>query len=214
MREAENYNRYLVDLILDHGQVGRRVVDFGAGAGTFAERVAALGLEVTAVEPDDHLRGLLAERGIRAVAAVADLADRSFDYAYTLNVLEHIEDDVAALRDLHALVAGGLLVYVPAFPILYTSMDAKVGHVRRYTRASLTACVSAAGYRIEKVAYADSLGFFATLLFKAAGNRSGDVNPSMLRLYDRFVFPVSRLVDKLMGHWFGKNLLLVARKPA
>ena len=132
-----------------------------------------------------------------------------------LNVLEHIEDDAAALRELHRkLVPGGrLLVYVPAFQVLYTSMDRKVGHLRRYTRATLIAAVTAAGFAVEHSRYADSLGFFATLVFKLFGNARGTLDRHGIRLYDRRVFPLSRALDALVSPLFGKNVLLVAVKP-
>ena len=215
MREAENYNRYLQRLVEGHAAGARRVIDFGAGSGTFAIPCAAAGLDVTAVEPDDRLRAAVAAAGIVAVADVAELSSAGYDYAYTLNVLEHIEADVDVLRTLRAkLVPGGrLFVYVPAFPLLYTSMDAKVHHVRRYTRATLRSSLVAAGFEIRTIRYADSLGFPATLLFKLLDNGRGDVNRRLLRLYDSLAFPVSRALDTLAHRWFGKNLLALAVNP-
>jgi predicted SAM-dependent methyltransferase len=160
------------------------------------------------------LRGRLQERNLKVAADVRELADGSIGYAYTLNVLEHIKDDVEALRQLHAkLTPGGrLMIYVPALPILYTSMDAKVGHVRRYTRATLLRAVRSAGFDVERVQYVDSIGFFATLLFKLTSRQDGNINRTALKIYDRFVFPLSRAVDLVARRWFGKNLLLIARK--
>jgi SAM-dependent methyltransferase len=216
MLEAENYNRYLLNLVRTHMGAAQRVIDFGAGAGTFAIPVAALGVALTPVEPDPALRATLAAHGLAAAADVRLLADGSFDYAYTLNVLEHIDDDVAALRALRAKLAprGKLLIYVPAFPVLFTSMDAKVGHVRRYTRSTLVASVKAAGFAVADVRYADSLGFLATLAFKLLGNDRGELDRRAIRLYDRVAFPVSRVVDGLTQRWFGKNLVLLASNPA
>jgi SAM-dependent methyltransferase len=215
MRDAVNYNRYLLNLILSHAGNAKRVIDFGAGSGTFAGPISEAGFELTAVELDEGLRGHLATQGLRVAASTADLPAQSFDYAYTFNVLEHIPDDVEALRGLRAKLASGacLLVYVPAFQALYTSMDANVGHVRRYSRDTLVRNVSAAGFTVEAVEYVDSIGFFATLAFKMTDRGTGDINPRMLRLYDRFIFPVSRALDRLAHRWFGKNLLLVARNP-
>jgi SAM-dependent methyltransferase len=216
MQDAVNYNRFLLDTVRAHCPGGARVLDFGAGGGQFALPLAELGLNVTALEPDERLRARISSKGLRAVAAPEALTDASFEYIYTLNVLEHIHDDVAALRTLHSkLTPGGtLLIYVPAFPVLYTSMDAKVGHVRRYTRATLLDTVRAAGLDVSHVGYVDSLGFFAALAFKAVGDRGGDINPRALKLYDRAIFPASRLVDLLARRWFGKNLLLIAHNGA
>jgi SAM-dependent methyltransferase len=216
MREAANYNRYLQDLVESYAAGAKRVIDFGAGSGTFAIPCAAAGLDVTAVEPDGGLRAIIDAAGIATVPDVAELANETFDYAYTLNVLEHIEADVEVLRTLRAkLVSGGrLFVYVPAFPVLYTSMDAKVRHIRRYTRATLRSSLTSAGFEIRTMRYADSLGFPATLMFKTFDNGRGDVNRQMLRLYDRVAFPISRALDALTHRWFGKNLLALAVKPA
>lgn len=214
MREAHNYNRYLLNTVRRYATAGARIIDFGAGTGEFATPLTALGCDITAVEPDGLLQGRLRASGMRAVSSPKELADQAFDYVYTLNVLEHIEDDVAALRELHAKLTaqGTVLIYVPAFPLLYTSMDAKVGHVRRYTRTTLVASVKAAGFHVQQVAYVDSIGFFAALLFKFVGNKDGDVSVAALKLYDRIIFPLSRALDLLARRWFGKNLLLVAHK--
>jgi SAM-dependent methyltransferase len=214
MQEAVNYNRYLLDTVRKYAPARARVLDFGAGGGQFAAPLSAQGLDLTALEPDQLLQQRLRAQGLRVAGSIDELADGSLDYIYTLNVLEHIEDDAAALRSLHSKLADGgrLLIYVPAFPVLYTSMDAKVGHVRRYTRQTLATRVTAAGFRIERVAYADSVGFFATLLFKAIGNKDGDVSIGALKLYDRLIFPISRALDLVAQRWFGKNLLVICAK--
>jgi SAM-dependent methyltransferase len=216
MQEAVNYNRYLLNTVREHAPPRGKVVDFGAGAGQFAGPLAELGMDITAVEPDGVLQQRLRAKGIRVASSASELQDSSIDYVYTLNVLEHIDDDVGALRTLYAKLAphGRLLIYVPAHPVLYTSMDAKVGHVRRYTREELRSRVSAAGFRIERVAHVDSIGFFATLLFKVMGNKDGNVSLGALKLYDRLVFPLSRALDLVTRRWFGKNLLLICTKTA
>lgn len=214
MQEAVNYNRYLLDTVRKYAPPRAKVLDFGAGGGQFAAPLRAQGMDVTALEPDQLLQQRLRTQGLPVAGSLGDLADGSLDYIYTLNVLEHIDDDGAALRGLYAKLkqGGRLLIYVPAFPVLYTSMDAKVGHVRRYTRSSLITPVSAAGFHIDRVAYADSLGFFATLAFKLSGNKRGNVSLGALKLYDRVVFPISRALDLISHRWLGKNLLLICTK--
>lgn len=215
MAEAENYNRFLLNLVRDHAREQDRILDFGAGGGQFAVPMLRMGYDVTALEPDSRLRRMMETRGVRTVGDLKEIARNSLDYVYSLNVLEHIEDDVGALRGIfERLRSGGtLLVYVPAFPVLYTAMDRAVGHVRRYTRKTLVNALDAAGFQVSRVRYADSLGFGATLIFKAVGNKSGQVNRSALKLYDRLAFPLSRLLDLSTQRWIGKNLFAIARKP-
>jgi len=213
MKHAERYNRFLEQLIRRHWKGGRGI-DFGAGAGTFAIPLARSGLDVTCLEPDEELRRTLAEAGLPAHAQLESVPAMSADFIYSLNVLEHIEDDAGMLAMLaERLKPGGkLLLYVPAFAVLFSAMDVKVGHFRRYRKAGLRAQVEKAGLRVERAEYVDSLGFFATLLFKCVGDRSGVVSPGSVRLYDRLVFPLSRLADILLHPWLGKNLLVVATR--
>jgi hypothetical protein len=71
-----------------------------------------------------------------------------------------------------------------------------------------------AGFDIEESFYQDSLGFFFALLFKGIENRQGKLNPALLILYDKLVFPLSQLFDVFCSRLFGKNAVIYARKPA
>jgi SAM-dependent methyltransferase len=216
MVEARRYNAFLTDAVLRAAGEARSALDFGAGVGTFAAMVRERGLDVSCVEVDADLRRVLSERGFTAYAGLEAVAADSVPFAYSLNVLEHIEDDAAALRALASrLVPGGrVLLYVPAFQVLYSSMDRKVGHFRRYRRAGLLELVRAAGLQPERAEYVDSLGWLASLVFKAIGNAEGDLSPRSVALYDRFVFPASRLLDLGLNRLLGKNLLVVASRRA
>lgn len=213
--QARNYNAFLVSEVERHVGGCGTLVDLGAGIGTFAGEFVDRGYDVTCVEPDQRLQERLREKGLTCVSCIGELPERSVDACYTLNVLEHIDDDEGVLRDVYArLRPGGVFyVYVPAFPILYSSMDRKVGHVRRYTRASLVSRLERVGLRIRDARYVDSLGFGASLLFKWIGNDDGDLNPRALALYDRLVFPASRALDVVLHPIVGKNLAVTAVRP-
>ena len=128
--------------------------------------------------------------------------------------LEHISDDKAAVDTLYRkLNSNGVLhVYVPAFQVLFSSMDRKIGHFRRYRRKGLGAVLQKARFKIVKLEYVGSLGFLAALVFKWLDNGSGDINVNLLRLYDRLVFPVSRNLDRIFYAIGGKNVYAVAVK--
>lgn len=215
MRAARNYNT-MIERLIDRWlwDCPSCLVDIGAGMGEFAVRMKNRGHCVLAVEPDsaqrDHVRGL----GIETVKRVQDIPYQVYG-AYSLNVLEHIEDDVQALREWAQLLhAGGMLfLYVPAFPALYSSMDKTVGHYRRYTRASLEQAVRQAGLQVVRSGYADSLGFPASLMLRLRGTQwKGDITPSQVRLYDQIVFPISKALDTVVSPLFGKNVWLTAKK--
>jgi SAM-dependent methyltransferase len=214
MQGAVNYNRWLCDLVGSRATPGCRMLDFGAGSGTYAKVLAGEGFDVTCVEPDEVLRKTLAKEQLPVESTITAIAADSVDFIYTLNVLEHIKDDEGMLKELvRPLRPGGtLLVYVPAFQMLYSSMDTKVGHYRRYRLRALVQMMEAAGLTVTYARYCDSLGFLATLLYKLAGSREGDLNPSAVKLYDRVAFPVSRMLDRVVGRVAGKNVVVVARK--
>ena len=68
------------------------------------------------------------------------------------------------------------------------------------------------GLNVIHSSYVDSLGFLAALFYRFLGNQSGKISPDQVRNYDRFVFPVSRLLDHALGKVIGKNVFLVADK--
>ena len=212
---APKYNRFLVRMAQTHLHGEKTVVDFGAGTGIFAATLRDERLEVICVEPDPSLQEKLKAKGLKTHASLDTLPERSLRAVFTFNVLEHIEDDVEAMRQIYRRLSPGgrLLVYVPAFDLLFSSMDRKVGHFRRYTRRRLCFRLREVGFDIDHASYADSLGFIASLLYKWFGNDRGDLNPVALRTYDRFVFPASRALDLLTHALIGKNLVVVARRP-
>jgi SAM-dependent methyltransferase len=214
MADAVNYTEFLVELVLSHATREDLILDFGAGIGTISRRVSARGYRVSCVEPDPKQAAVLSESGLAVFRSLDQVGDGSLDYIYTLNVLEHIEDDRATLIALHGKLkrGGRLLIYVPAFEVLYSSMDRKVGHRRRYTRGSLRQLARDAGFRIQGARYADSLGFFASILYRWVGGESGTINRRALVAYDRAIFPLSLVADRLLGRVFGKNALLLGVK--
>jgi SAM-dependent methyltransferase len=215
MAHAKNYNRYLLNLVLANAHLTDQLIDFGAGNGTFAVPVAKAGFNVTCIETDPLLCASLQAQGMIVVSDLDQIADGSVHFLYSLNVLEHIEDDLAIAQMWYRKLAPGghLLVFVPAFQALYTSMDREVGHFRRYTKVSLTSLLQSAHFQIDRSAYVDSLGVLATLLYKLFDQGSGKVNLAMLKIYDRWVFPLSRTIDLITHTLGGKNILVRAHKP-
>jgi glycosyltransferase involved in cell wall biosynthesis/SAM-dependent methyltransferase len=215
MALARNYNAFLLRLMAQNIGDARKIIDFGAGTGTFAVAFNRAGNELVGVEPDAGQRRYLDERGIVSMPDIAAIPDGWADAIYTLNVLEHIEDDRAALSALRAKLrpGGKLFIYVPAFPLLYSAMDRKVGHFRRYRRNDLQEKLRAAGFENRHARHVDSLGFFASLVYKWRGDDTGNIAPGALKLYDRLIFPVSRLFDALTFGSFGKNIWATAVRP-
>jgi SAM-dependent methyltransferase len=211
MESAQNYQRFLVETIERVADGSAPVLDFGAGTGFHARALRARGFDVTCVEPHPTLRAQLSDDGIPTVPSIELCATEGFATVYSLNVLEHIENDGLVLNLIRDKVqpGGRLVLYVPAFDVLFSQMDRKVGHLRRYRRRPLEQLVRSAGFRMLHSEYVDSLGFVASLMYRLAG-RDGEVSPRSVAVYDKLVFPVSRILDHVFRRSFGKNLLLVA----
>lgn len=227
MSFARNYHRWILDLFAP--RLGRRLVEVGAGSGSFSELLLARGPEsLTLVEPSREMHRRLVENvGGRAGAARVRIFNDTFarvarrvaeeerpDSIIYVNVLEHVEDDeaeLALMRD--ALAPGGrLFIFVPALPWLYGSFDRRVGHHRRYTRRGLAAKCRRAGLEVVEAVYFDAAGVLPWWL-KYRVLRSERMEPAAVRFYDRFCVPLARRVEALVPPPLGKNVLLVAEKP-
>jgi len=215
MQDAHNYNGYLLKLIISESRGVQTALDFGAGIGTFASELSKYGTRVICIEPDCSLLRRLQERKFEAHESLGPIPEKSIPFIYSLNVLEHIEDDVGTLVELYRrLIPGGtLLIYVPAFELLFSSADTRIGHKRRYTKDMLLQRLQMAGFEADQARYVDSLGFGVALVFKLIGNKEGRVSPVAVRIFDKWIFPLSMLLDHVMSHVAGKNILVLAHRP-
>ena len=219
--------RHFFDWVLDefHPHLRGRVLEVGAGTGTITRKLLDRypDVTVTALEPADNMFGVLEACSVvyqrlavhRQTLATCALPPNSFDAALYLNVLEHIGDDGAELvRAAAALRPGGtLLVFVPAHEWLYSDLDYKTGHYRRYSLRQLRSVVTAAGFEILSLRHFDVLGVAPYwLVYRVL--RHNAIAGSTTWAYDRLVVPSSRLLQRIVRRPpFGKNLILVARKP-
>ena len=215
MQEAHNYNSYLLNLVISEGRGAPAALDFGAGTGTFATELRKYGIHVVCIEPDCSLRRRLQVKQLEAHDSLDPIPEKSVPYIYSFNVLEHIENDLETLGELYRrLMPGGtLLIYVPAFQILFSSADKRIGHKRRYTKAVLVRRLEMVGFQVDQARYVDSLGFWVALLFKFIGNKEGRVSPLALKIFDKWIFPLSVTLDHVMSRVAGKNVLVLAHRP-
>ena len=215
---SPNYLRWIADMCRPH--LGNRVLEVGAGTGSITEQYAN-GRDLLVIDPSDWCVAALRRRFAHAENVTVRKADldalsdsnREFDSAVMINVLEHIEDDVAALRTLRRLLrpGGRIVLYVPALNGLYGAYDRKVGHFRRYAPWRMREIVREASLEPIVVRYVNALAIPAWLVYS---HTDVEANPSSkLALWDRVGVPMTRLVESRVRLPFGLNLFCVARVP-
>jgi SAM-dependent methyltransferase len=144
---------------------GARVLDLGCGTGANGSVLAEGGRVVFGLDASSVPLGLGGAKGhtgrLRGDALHLPFADRSFDLVVALDVLEHIDEDHAAARELGRVAKPGaaLIVFVPALQILWGLQDDVSHHKRRYHRTGLIDTVRAGGFAVERTTFFNSLLF-------------------------------------------------------
>jgi SAM-dependent methyltransferase len=184
--------RTVIDRVLDGlglpGPAATRILDAGCGSGRNMVELARRGT-VTGIELSATSVCLARERGVGEVieGSVLEMpfADDSFELAVSLDVVEHLEDDAAALRELRRVVApgGALVVTVPAYQWLWSGHDVINHHHRRYTRRSLQSVAEGAGWRQERTTYFNSLLLPVAILLRVLDRINTRTTESSLDLW-------------------------------
>lgn len=221
---AIRWKRYWASLVAPY--INGRVLEVGAGTGnnTLLLQSVCRGMfsSWTCLEPDPDLL----EKCRRKIAGVepavktdvihgtlADLAEApGYDTILYIDVLEHIVDDGAEVQAAtkRLSVNGHIIALVPARAFLYTEFDRRIGHIRRYSLHALKRltpenCMSVSSR------YVDSVGMLASLANRVL-LRQALPTTGQIRVWDRLLIPVSRLVDKVRFGQLGKSALVVWKK--
>ena len=219
MAGATRYTDWLIERVSP--AIGRRVMEIGAGSGTITSNLLDREL-VVAVDVSPHLceqlRAQFARHpNVRVVeqdlqGSTGGLEGLGIDSAVSINVFEHIEDDLAAMRSVFRILppGGTFGLLVPAHPLLHGRFDRDIGHHRRYTKRDLRSKLEAAGFEIDRLRRSNPVGAIGWLVnFRLLGK--GEL--SGVQLYDRAVRALAGF-DRLVEPPFGLSLVALARKPA
>jgi ubiquinone/menaquinone biosynthesis C-methylase UbiE len=218
LSDAVNYRKWLVDLARPY--LGDDPIELGSGLGDYATAWLSTVPKITVTDADDGRLKMLTARfvddprvDVRPLFLPTD--DRGeHSAAVAMNVLEHVEDDVAGLRSISGLLkpGGAVVLIVPAFPSAMSRFDRTIGHFRRYTVASLGATLTAAGLRTEQIRYINPIGLLGWYTMCRTLRRTPG-NGLMVRVYDRLVVPLSRRAEQRWQAPFGQSVFAVARTP-
>jgi SAM-dependent methyltransferase len=220
--DAHNYMDWIVGSLQPY--FGKDILEVGIGHGSYCEYLAKFG-RYRGVDIDPENVASSAQRFPGRSFQLADICSEQFrsdyppgsvDTVVCCNVIEHIEDDRRAVTNLaNALSSGGhLLLLVPAHQRLYGELDRLAGHFRRYNKPLMLKACADAQVDILDLRYFNSVGGLAWWVNSFANHRSLDdsaVN-AQIRIFDRYIVPISKLVDPVTRGFFGQSLICVARK--
>lgn len=225
MSEARRYQAHVFALFRPY--IGSRVLEVGSGIGTMTRSLLDEADHVVGIEPNQAC-------ATRAEAALGhhprfDLrvchleeCDRSslvaeqFDTVACINVLEHIEDDVAALRLFADIVDGSkghVLVFVPAVQMAYGPLDAELGHHRRYVKGSLAKAFAAAGLELVLLKYTNPIGLLGWM-YNSWITKSTAHSSQQIRLFEALVAPWALPLERVLPLPIGLSLVAVGRVRA
>jgi ubiquinone/menaquinone biosynthesis C-methylase UbiE len=224
MQEARRYSAHLFELF--RPDIGRRVLEVGSGIGTMSRQLVEAAELVVGIEPNLNCLSRLqdAMRGHPRFSLHAchleecdqeELASQRFDTVFCVNVLEHIQDDVAALRTFkQVIVPGGkVLIFVPAVQAAYGPLDAELGHYRRYSKPGLARVFHEAGLTLTTLRYTNPIGL-AGWMFNAHVKKSRTHSLAQVKIFDRFIAPWALPLERMIPPPIGLSLAAVGvRQP-
>jgi SAM-dependent methyltransferase len=200
-----------------------RILDVGCGTGANLEMLANFG-EAEGVDVSDDALEFCRAKGLNARKGLAEelpFEDESFDIVTALDVVEHLDDDIAGLREMHRVLkkGGKSLIFVPAFMWLWGVQDDISNHRIRYTRQQIVERLEEAGFEVRRATYAN-ITFFAPVLagrtlMKLTGIKpesENNINVSALNGFFGKIFSAEKYWLKRANFPFGVSIVVVANK--
>lgn len=203
--------------------LGSDILEVGSGTGNITRFLSMVANRVVGIEPVSkftqrfrdrlsHMSHVSCVDGYLHEMARPVRDEDRFDTVVSCNVLEHIDDHVAALRDMsgHLRVGGRVVIFVPAGPGALGKLDVELGHYRRYTKRSLRQAMEGAGLKWERGRYSNMIGLFGWW-FNSVVLRRTKVPAKQAVAFDKLV-PMISAMERLLPLPFGQSVLGVARK--
>lgn len=217
MSQAKSYNRWTLAKFAKF--LRGSILEVGCGIGNFTETLSKYG-KVTAIDIDQNLiEELKIDRNSNITAGYGDIErgkyffkNTRFDTIVCINVLEHIEKDSQAIKNMYDILnKGGILILlVPAHPFLYGEIDKSIGHFRRYSKGEIVDKLQTNGFVVLKFRSLNSLGslgwFVSGRIFK-----NKIVDQSKIKLFN-LLAPIFLRIENLINPPFGTSFLIIAKK--
>lgn len=220
LADLRNYQAWIMEWFRPY--LGGRGLEVGAGSGSFSKLLLPHLTHLDLLEPADNViprlqETFVGERSVRVLHSTLEeyayvAEDAMYDVVVMINVLEHMEGDAECLALCRKILKanGALLLFVPAMPFLFSSMDSHLGHHRRYVKSVLQSLLTDAGYEICSLVYFDILGILPWWVVNTLAGQTV-FNPTLAKLYDRLAIPVTKWLESRISPPVGKNIIAVAK---
>lgn len=215
---SHNFRKYQYELIKDH--LGKKILEVGPGSGMFAKKFLVKDSnEIHLTEINKDLHKLLIEefqdlkKDVKIFSKKIENIDYTYDTICYFDVIEHIENHENEIKNaLNKLNANGkLIIIVPAFNHLYSNYDKSIGHYRRYEKKFFLKFLKDNNLTYKLLFYFDCIGYFFLLMNKLI-NIKNEKKVSFGTIMWNLMIPVSKILDKILFHKFGKSLICVIQK--
>lgn len=220
LEEAENYNKWIAESILFY--VSSPLLEIGSGTGNItAYFLNKKPLYVTDQDSDLllHLKKRFSKEKNLFINKF-DITQKcpsnlklKFSSVFGVNVLEHIKDDVAALRNIRESLVkkGKIVLLVPAKRFAYTRLDKNLGHFRRYEKEELINKLETAGFRVNKIYYFNIVGLLSWIIRDKIEREKISLSPKQIAIFDSIV-PFLKKIESRINIPIGISFIVIGEK--
>lgn len=224
LHKATNFTEWMYEQIQPY--LDGKILEIGSGRGSYSKKISRDFPNNRIILSDidnayvDRLNTLFPVQNISAQRvdfgnpAHFDALPTTVDSAFALNVLEHVKDDVQALKNIYSkLTPGGrVTLLVPCHKFLFNTLDESVGHYRRYTKKDMLEKVAKTSFEVEKLFYFNFPSIFGWY-WNGNIQKKRVLNSNAVSLFNTLV-PVFRLIEQyIFRKRLGISLIVVLRKP-
>lgn len=218
MNQADWYNQWTLNKIKKY--LNGKILEVGCGIGNFTKELLNFG-EVYGIDiREDYVQKI--KRNLRVKNAHIGVGDiekgeyffkeRKFDTIVCINVLEHIENDNEAIKNMYKVLEdqGILILIIPAYSLLYGEIDKSIGHFRRYSKEDIRQRLEKEKFRILQFKTLNLIGAIGWFI-SGKVLRNKIVDQSKIKVFS-LLAPIFLRIEDLINPPFGTSFLIIAKK--
>lgn len=210
----ESYNRWIVSKFEKY--LGKNILELGSGLGNITLKVKDQGFNITPSDSDryflSHLKKIDKHAMYLDILNITSFKKYKFDTIIAINVIEHVENDYKAFKNVHNLLPNGgcFVILVPAHKFLFGSYDKLANHHCRYSKKDLIEKLERSGFSIKRINYHNKLSAVGWFI-SARILQKNEFSRFQLSIVN-FLVPFLDLIDRLIPFDFGMSIVCIATK--